>query len=292
MEEIIEDNGDNEDNKLKPKKVILKKGNKLIEKIEPSDKGQETSEKILIEPNEEKDKDKKIIKRTISNKNRIINQLIQKDLPEDKIITQNETTSKNRQKKGITFIKEEPIILNPEPENKVIINQKTLNKNEVTEEEFEIKENDRNKISEKKYPIPQEIIDILTPLGIEIEEEKVVLKGKNKNIITHGEGKEDKKEEKKEDKKEDPKDKEGNKREKKSEQKMNWVGDVDFMDVYTTTKVQLPHHWRTHPRTYGKDSRYCRVCRNTHGLIRKYGLNICRKCFRERAHLIGFKQTK
>ena len=57
-------------------------------------------------------------------------------------------------------------------------------------------------------------------------------------------------------------------------------------------KVQLPHHWRTHPRNYGKDSRFCRVCRNTHGLIRKYGLNICRKCFRERANLIGFKQTK
>ena len=56
--------------------MILKKGNKLIEKIEPSDKVQETSEKILIDPNEEKDKDKKIIKRTISNKNRIINQLI------------------------------------------------------------------------------------------------------------------------------------------------------------------------------------------------------------------------
>ena len=61
---------------------------------------------------------------------------------------------------------------------------------------------------------------------------------------------------------------------------------------YKDEVVQLPHKWRTHPRSYGKDSRYCRVCRNTHGLIRKYGLNICRKCFRERAHLIGFKQTK
>ena len=288
MEEIIKGNDDDEDNKLKSKKVILKKGNKLIEKtLEP-----ETSEITIVDPNEEKDKDKKLIKRTISNKNRVINQLIQKNLPEEKIIAQNETTSKNRQKKGITFIKEEPIILNLQPENKVIINQKTLNKNEVTEEEFEIKDNDKNKIYEKKYPVTQDIIDLLTPLGIEIEEEKVILKGKNDKIVTHGKGKEeDKKEEKKEEKKEDPKDKESSKKEKKSEQKMNWVGDVDFMDVYST-KVQLPHHWRTHPRTYGKDSRYCRVCRNTHGLIRKYGLNICRKCFRERAHLIGFKQTK
>ena len=34
----------------------------------------------------------------------------------------------------------------------------------------------------------------------------------------------------------------------------------------------MPHTWRTHPRTYGKDSRACRVCNNTHGLIRKYNL--------------------
>jgi ribosomal protein S14 len=31
-----------------------------------------------------------------------------------------------------------------------------------------------------------------------------------------------------------------------------------------------------------------RVCGNTHGMIRKYGLNICRQCFREYATDIGF----
>ena len=66
---------------------------------------------------------------------------------------------------------------------------------------------------------------------------------------------------------------------------------VEYVE-YHNDVVELPHKWRTHPRYYGKDSRYCRVCRNTHGLIRKYGLNMCRKCFRERYHLIGFKQTK
>ena len=54
----------------------------------------------------------------------------------------------------------------------------------------------------------------------------------------------------------------------------------------------MPHLFRTHPREYGKDSRYCKVCRNTHGLIRKYHLDICRRCFRERANLIGFVQTR
>ncbi len=46
--------------------------------------------------------------------------------------------------------------------------------------------------------------------------------------------------------------------------------------------------WKSHQRTYGKDSRYCRVCRNTHGLIRKYELNLCRRCFRENAAQLGF----
>ena len=34
-----------------------------------------------------------------------------------------------------------------------------------------------------------------------------------------------------------------------------------------------------------------RVCNNTHGLIRKYGLMICRRCFREYAVDIGFKKV-
>ena len=116
------------------------------------------------------------------------------------------------------------------------------------------------------------------------------MKGKNKKIISHSDGKkEDKKEDKKkEDKNNDSKDKQSSIKEKKIEYDINRVGDADFM-TEGINKVQLPHKWRTHPRTYGKDSRYCRVCRNTHGLIRKYGLNICRKCFRESASLIGFK---
>uniref|UniRef100_A0A8C8W282 Small ribosomal subunit protein uS14 n=1 Tax=Peromyscus maniculatus bairdii TaxID=230844 RepID=A0A8C8W282_PERMB len=35
-------------------------------------------------------------------------------------------------------------------------------------------------------------------------------------------------------------------------------------------------------------SRSCRVCSNCHGLIRKYGLNMCRQCFRQYAKDIGF----
>lgn len=46
--------------------------------------------------------------------------------------------------------------------------------------------------------------------------------------------------------------------------------------------------WFSHPRQYGKGSRACRVTGNNNGLIRKYGLNIGRQAFREKAHLIGF----
>ncbi|PBP27521.1 hypothetical protein BUE80_DR001729 [Diplocarpon rosae] len=46
--------------------------------------------------------------------------------------------------------------------------------------------------------------------------------------------------------------------------------------------------WNSRPRTYGKGARACRVCTHKAGLIRKYGLNICRQCFREKAYDIGF----
>eukprot|EP00793_Prasinoderma_coloniale_P001436 PRCOL_00005211-RA len=50
--------------------------------------------------------------------------------------------------------------------------------------------------------------------------------------------------------------------------------------------------WNSHPKNYGAKSHRCRVCNNTHGIIRKYGLNICRQCFREYAKDIGFVKYK
>ncbi|KAK2974491.1 hypothetical protein RJ640_018656 [Escallonia rubra] len=34
--------------------------------------------------------------------------------------------------------------------------------------------------------------------------------------------------------------------------------------------------WNSHPKSYGPGSRLCRVCGNSHGMIRKYGLMCCR----------------
>ncbi|PMD22091.1 hypothetical protein NA56DRAFT_599304 [Hyaloscypha hepaticicola] len=50
--------------------------------------------------------------------------------------------------------------------------------------------------------------------------------------------------------------------------------------------------WNSRPRTYGKGARACRVCTHKAGLIRKYGLNICRQCFREKAADIGFVKVQ
>jgi len=54
----------------------------------------------------------------------------------------------------------------------------------------------------------------------------------------------------------------------------------------------MPHQLKSHPRKYGKDARCCRVCTATQGLIRKYELMICRRCFREQAAQIGFQKLR
>ncbi|KAF8337969.1 uncharacterized protein EI90DRAFT_2909067 [Cantharellus anzutake] len=50
--------------------------------------------------------------------------------------------------------------------------------------------------------------------------------------------------------------------------------------------------WFSHPKKFGKGSRQCRVCANQGGLIRKYGLDMCRQCFREKAAAIGFHKVR
>ncbi|KAL2160671.1 hypothetical protein VTH06DRAFT_1359 [Thermothelomyces fergusii] len=58
--------------------------------------------------------------------------------------------------------------------------------------------------------------------------------------------------------------------------------------------VKMAHEsvWNSRPRNFGKGSRACRVCSHRAGLIRKYGLNICRQCFREKAADIGFVKVR
>ncbi len=43
-------------------------------------------------------------------------------------------------------------------------------------------------------------------------------------------------------------------------------------------------------RMKGKNKRKCRICEGANGLIRKYGLFICRRCFREVGEKLGFRK--
>ncbi|KLO20440.1 40S ribosomal protein S29 [Schizopora paradoxa] len=48
--------------------------------------------------------------------------------------------------------------------------------------------------------------------------------------------------------------------------------------------------WNSRPKIFGKGSRQCRKCFHQAGLIRKYGLDLCRQCFRENSKKIGFEK--
>jgi small subunit ribosomal protein S14 len=43
-------------------------------------------------------------------------------------------------------------------------------------------------------------------------------------------------------------------------------------------------------RKYGKGSRPCKRCGQRDAVIRSYGLQLCRQCFRELAPKLGFKK--
>lgn len=45
-------------------------------------------------------------------------------------------------------------------------------------------------------------------------------------------------------------------------------------------------------RKHGESTRPCTRCGRTGGHIRRYGLHLCRQCFRENATEIGFKQYR
>jgi ribosomal protein S14 len=43
-------------------------------------------------------------------------------------------------------------------------------------------------------------------------------------------------------------------------------------------------------RKTGRANRRCRLCGRVGGHVGKYGLNLCRQCFRENATKLGFKK--
>ncbi len=69
---------------------------------------------------------------------------------------------------------------------------------------------------------------------------------------------------------------------------------------YAKAKVQLEHkpakwakyqkHNAPKKRSFGFGITRCELCGSTRGHISKYGLNICRRCFRLNATKLGFKK--
>ncbi|MFP3166198.1 MAG: 30S ribosomal protein S14 [Nitrososphaeria archaeon] len=57
------------------------------------------------------------------------------------------------------------------------------------------------------------------------------------------------------------------------------------MGKYTFGKIRSGK-----PRKYGKGSRACIRCGQYGPVIQKYGLMLCRECFREVAPQLGFKK--
>lgn len=53
-------------------------------------------------------------------------------------------------------------------------------------------------------------------------------------------------------------------------------------------KITIPH---TSLLIFLWCSMFSRACGNRHGLVRKYGLNLCRQCFREYSADIGFNKV-
>ena len=40
----------------------------------------------------------------------------------------------------------------------------------------------------------------------------------------------------------------------------------------------------------GEEGRVCRICGRPEGLVRKYGINMCRQCFKRKAKEMGFQK--
>ncbi|MFH1285645.1 MAG: 30S ribosomal protein S14 [Candidatus Micrarchaeota archaeon] len=55
-------------------------------------------------------------------------------------------------------------------------------------------------------------------------------------------------------------------------------------------KKKIPFEKKARIKFMGRGLRACRFCGNSSGLIRKYGLGICRRCFREVGESIGFRK--
>lgn len=60
------------------------------------------------------------------------------------------------------------------------------------------------------------------------------------------------------------------------------------MPMMNEAKARMKKQEKKRPKT-GRNA-YCVNCKNNKGMVHKYGLNLCRRCFKEFAPMMGFKK--
>lgn len=67
---------------------------------------------------------------------------------------------------------------------------------------------------------------------------------------------------------------------------------INKIIVGKTKRERFLRHNTTKKRAFGKYTNPCSRCGGRRGHISKYGLDVCRRCFREIATKIGFKKFR
>jgi small subunit ribosomal protein S14 len=65
---------------------------------------------------------------------------------------------------------------------------------------------------------------------------------------------------------------------------------VDRIAHSKTKKKRVEKHNRPRERKFGQSLSMCVICGSKRGHISRYGLHVCRRCFREVAEELGFKK--
>lgn len=70
----------------------------------------------------------------------------------------------------------------------------------------------------------------------------------------------------------------------------NWTKVTKQLGSNPAKLKKFMKHSTPKKRSCGKSRVKCRLCGTTRGMISKYKLNLCRRCFRQFALHIGFRQ--
>jgi len=65
---------------------------------------------------------------------------------------------------------------------------------------------------------------------------------------------------------------------------------VDRIAFSKTKRKRVEKHNKPRSRKFGQSLTKCVICGSTRGHISRYGLHVCRRCFREVAEELGFKK--